>query len=196
MGSRAQRAASIRRCPHRARADLRGPSGDRSGERAPARSCRAPTRGALQILSPQVAELITSESGEGLLAGRRAYITASSVTYAGSRRSPRRLPRGALRCLARVPGRTRRADPGARRDARACRRRRADGVLQRPSPLSDHELHAVRLALPRTSGSTSSPRRGASGGSSSGSVSGSSPGTRRLAGSASRGATTTERSGP
>ena len=95
-----------------------------------------------------------------------------------------------------VPRDARRADPRLRRDARALRGGRRDGVLQRPPPRRG----------PRAPGHPARDRRagavrgvGAEGGASvarnSGWGSGSRRGTRRSAGSASRAATTTERSG-
>ena len=54
-----------------------------------------------RFLSPQVAALISSEQGEQLLAGHRAYITCLFSDLRGSRRSPRRLrPRSSSRCSA------------------------------------------------------------------------------------------------
>ena len=88
-----------------------------------------------RFVSPQVAELVSSDEGEQMLAGHRAYVTAHVL------RPPRLYElhragraRGAVRGAARVPRGARRADPRVRRHARALCRRRAHGLLQRPCP--------------------------------------------------------------
>jgi class 3 adenylate cyclase len=101
-----------------------------------------------RFLSPQVAELITSEDGERLLAGHRAYITCffcdlRGFTAFAETAAPEELfdvlrdYQGALGRLIPAHGGTLEHFAG-------------DGLMvffNDPVPLSDHELSAVRLAL-------------------------------------------------
>jgi class 3 adenylate cyclase len=101
-----------------------------------------------RFLSPQVADLITSESGERLLAGHRAYITClfcdlRGFTAFAETAAPEELfdvlreYQGALGRLIPAHGGTLEHFAG-------------DGLMvffNDPLPLSDHELGAVRLAL-------------------------------------------------
>jgi class 3 adenylate cyclase len=101
-----------------------------------------------RFLSPEVAELITSEDGERLLAGHRAYITClfcdlRGFTAFAETAAPEELfdvlreYQGALGRLIPVHGGTLEHFAG-------------DGLLvffNDPLPLSDHERRAVRLAL-------------------------------------------------
>jgi class 3 adenylate cyclase len=101
-----------------------------------------------RFLSPQVAELITSEGGERLLAGHRAYITClfcdlRGFTAFAETAAPEELfdvlreYQGALGRLIPAHGGTLEHFAG-------------DGLMvffNDPVPLSDHELRAVRLAL-------------------------------------------------
>jgi class 3 adenylate cyclase len=101
-----------------------------------------------RFLSPQVAELITSEGGERLLAGHRAYITClfcdlRGFTAFAEAAAPEELfdvlrdYQGALGRLIPAHGGTLEHFAG-------------DGLMvffNDPLPLSDHELGAVRLAL-------------------------------------------------
>jgi class 3 adenylate cyclase len=101
-----------------------------------------------RFLSPQVAELITSQGGERLLAGHRAYITClfcdlRGFTAFAETAAPEELfdvlreYQGALGRLIPAHGGTLEHFAG-------------DGLMvffNDPLPLSDHELGAVRLAL-------------------------------------------------
>jgi class 3 adenylate cyclase len=101
-----------------------------------------------RFLSPQVAELITSEGGEKLLAGHRAYITClfcdlRGFTAFAETAAPEELfdvlreYQGALGRLVPAHGGTLEHFAG-------------DGLMvffNDPLPLTDHELGAVRLAL-------------------------------------------------
>jgi class 3 adenylate cyclase len=101
-----------------------------------------------RFLSPQVAELITSEDGERLLAGHRAYITClfcdlRGFTAFAETAAPEELfdvlreYQEALGRLITVHGGTLEHFAG-------------DGLMvffNDPLPLDDHELHAVRFAL-------------------------------------------------
>jgi len=101
-----------------------------------------------RFLSPQVADLVTSEGGETLLAGHRAYITClfcdlrGFTTFAETAAPEELLDvlreyHGALGELIPAHGGTLEHFAG-------------DGLMvffNDPLPLSDHELHAVRLAL-------------------------------------------------
>jgi class 3 adenylate cyclase len=101
-----------------------------------------------RFLSPQVAELITSEGGEGLLAGHRAYITClfcdlRGFTAFAETAAPEELfdvlreYQGALGRLIQAHGGTLEHFAG-------------DGLMvffNDPLPLRDHELSAVRFAL-------------------------------------------------
>jgi GAF domain-containing protein len=101
-----------------------------------------------RFLSPEVAELITSEDGENLLAGHRAYITClfsdlRGFTAFAETAAPEELfdvlreYRGALGRLIPAYGGTLEHFAG-------------DGLMvffNDPLPVSDHELRAIRLAL-------------------------------------------------
>jgi class 3 adenylate cyclase len=101
-----------------------------------------------RFVSPQVAELITSEDGENLLAGHRAYITClfsdlRGFTAFAETAAPEELF-DVLREYQGVLGRLIPAHEGTLEHFAG------DGVMvffNDPLPLSDHELHAVRLAL-------------------------------------------------
>ena len=118
-----------------------------------------------RFVAPQVAELVSSS-------GRRAaprrpprlrLVPVLRPTRLHGLRGDRRAG-GAVRRVARVPRRDRRADPGARGDAGALRGRRGDGVLQRPG--RRRRTTSSRRSgsrWPRRSGWPSSPRDGESG---------------------------------
>jgi GAF domain-containing protein len=149
-----------------------------------------------RFLSPEVAELITSEDGENLLAGHRAYITClfsdlRGFTAFAEMAAPEELLdvlREYQGALGLIP------EHGGTLEHFA-----GDGLMvffNDPLPLSNHELRAVRLALAAHERFDELAAAWQKRGSSSGSVSGRRPGTQRLAGSASRDATTTEWSAP
>ena len=88
-----------------------------------------------RFVSPQVADARLVEPGRRAAPGRssRATSRSSSATCAASPRSPRRpRPRRCSMCSREYHALDRRADRRARRHARALRRRRDDGLLQRP----------------------------------------------------------------
>jgi GAF domain-containing protein len=145
-----------------------------------------------RFLSPQVAELVTSEDGEKLLAGHRAYISCLFSDLRGfTSFAETAAPEELLDVL-----RTYHAALGQLipRHEGTLEHFAGDGVMvffNDPLPVADHELQAVRLALAAQERLPSSPTNGESGKPSSVSGSGSRPDTPRLAGSASRDATTT-----
>ena len=84
-----------------------------------------------RFVSPQVAELVSSKQGEQLLAGHRAYISClfsdlRGFTAFAETAAPEELFE-VLRAYHETLG-----EPRVSRDARAFRRRRSDGVFQRP----------------------------------------------------------------
>jgi class 3 adenylate cyclase/putative methionine-R-sulfoxide reductase with GAF domain len=101
-----------------------------------------------RFLSPQVAELITSEDGEKLLAGHRAYVTClfcdlRGFTAYAETAAPEELF-SVLRDYHAMLGRLIAASEGTLEHFAG------DGVMvffNDPLPLRDHELHAVRFAL-------------------------------------------------
>ena len=88
-----------------------------------------------RFLSPQLAELVVSSGDESFLESHRREITSSSATCAASRLRRDGRARGRDGACSRVPRRARRSRPPLRGHARALRRRRADGLLQRPARL-------------------------------------------------------------
>jgi class 3 adenylate cyclase len=101
-----------------------------------------------RFLSPQVAELITSEDGERLLAGHRAYITCLSCDLRGfTAFAETAAPEELFDVLREYQGVLGRLIPthGGTLEHFA-----GDGLMvffNDPLPLSDHELRAVQLAL-------------------------------------------------
>jgi class 3 adenylate cyclase len=101
-----------------------------------------------RFVSPQVAELITSEDGESLLAGHRAYITCLFCDLRGfTSFAETAAPEELLDVLREYQGVLGRLIPehGGTLEHFA-----GDGLMvffNDPLPLSNHELHAVRLAL-------------------------------------------------
>jgi class 3 adenylate cyclase len=101
-----------------------------------------------RFLSPQVAELITSEGGENLLAGHRACITCLFCDLRGfTAFAETAAPEELFDVLREYQGVLGRLIPeyGGTLEHFA-----GDGLMvffNDPLPLSDHELHAVRLAL-------------------------------------------------
>ena len=101
-----------------------------------------------RFVSPQVAELITSEGGESLLAGHRAYITCLFCDLRGfTAFAETAAPEELFEVLRDYQGTLGRLIPayGGTLEHFA-----GDGLMvffNDPLPLSDHELGAVRLAL-------------------------------------------------
>jgi class 3 adenylate cyclase len=101
-----------------------------------------------RFLSPQVAELITSEDGESLLAGHRAYITCLFCDLRGfTAFAETAAPEELFDVLREYQGAVGRLVPthGGTLEHFA-----GDGLMvffNDPLPVSDHELHAVRFAL-------------------------------------------------
>ena len=150
-----------------------------------------------RFVSPQVAELISSRDGEQLLAGHRAYISCLFCDLRGfTAFAETAAPEELFDVLREYHGALGDAHPRVRRDARALRRRRRDGVLQR-SCRRRRPRAPGRPARARRAGAVRGARRGrgASVEPSSGSESASRPATRRSVGSASKAATTTACSG-
>ena len=146
-----------------------------------------------RFLSPQVAALVSSPDGEAMLAGHRREITAMfcdlrNFTTFSETAEPEEVL-GFLRLYHATLGEL---DRRPRGDARALRRRRDHGLLQRPGP-PGRPRRSGRSGSRSTSasGSRTSRPTGAGAATSSRSGSGSRPATRRWAGSASRAATTT-----
>ena len=148
-----------------------------------------------RFLSPQVAALISSEEGEHLLAGHRAYITClfsdlRGFTSFAETAAPEELFE-VLRPYHETIGELIPAYGGTLEHFAG------DGIMvffNDPVAVDDHELAAIRLALAAQERFEELARAGASVTPNSDSGSGSRPGTRRWAASASRGATTTRRS--
>ena len=146
-----------------------------------------------RFLSPQIAALVSSDEGEVLLAGHRAYITCVFCDLRGSTAFVETAaPEEQLEVVRAYHELLGVLIPAARRDARALRRRRGDGVLQRPRAGRGPRAEG-RPVRPGRAGPLRPawPRPGASVASSSTWGSASSPGTPPWAGSASRDATTT-----
>ncbi len=149
-----------------------------------------------RFLSPQVAALISSTQGEQLLAGHRAYISCffcdlRGFTAFAETAAPEELFQ-VLRQYHEMLGELIPAYGGTLEHFAG------DGILvffNDPLDVDDHELQAIRSRSPPRSGSQSWRACGASVGRSSASGSGSRPGTPRSAGSDTKDATTTQRSG-
>ena len=148
-----------------------------------------------RFVSPQVADLLSSQEGERLLAGHRAYVTVLFCDLRGftsfvETAAPEELF-DVLRAYHALVGELI-AEHGGTLEHFA-----GDGVMaffNDPAPVEGHELAAIRMALDLQDGSPTWPRPGGSSGPSSGSGSGSLPDTRRSVGSAMKDATTTGRS--
>ncbi|MGH3035637.1 MAG: adenylate/guanylate cyclase domain-containing protein [Gaiellaceae bacterium] len=101
-----------------------------------------------RFLSPQVAELITSEGGESLLAGHRAYITCLFSDLRGfTAFAETAAPEELFDVLREYQGALGRLIPG---HGGTLEHFAGDGLMvffNDPVPLTDHELGAVRLAL-------------------------------------------------
>jgi class 3 adenylate cyclase len=101
-----------------------------------------------RFLSPQVAELITSERGENLLAGHRAYITCLFSDLRGfTAFAETAAPEELFDVLREYQGAVGRLIPA---HGGTLEHFAGDGLMvffNDPLPLSDHELRAVRLAL-------------------------------------------------
>jgi class 3 adenylate cyclase len=101
-----------------------------------------------RFLSPQVAELITSEGGERLLAGHRAYITCLFCDLRGfTAFAETAAPEELFDVLREYQGAIGRLIPG---HGGTLEHFAGDGLMvffNDPLPVSDHELRAVRLAL-------------------------------------------------
>jgi GAF domain-containing protein len=147
-----------------------------------------------RFLSPRVAELITSNEGEKLLAGHRAYITCLFCDLRGfTAFAETAAPEehfGVLRDYHAALGRLIAPHEGTLEHFAG------DGVMvlfNDPLPLQDHELHAVQFALAAQELFRALAATGTSVESSWDSESVSRLATRRLAGSASKDAMTTVR---
>jgi class 3 adenylate cyclase len=101
-----------------------------------------------RFLSPQVAELVTSEDGEKLLAGHRAYISCLFSDLRGfTSFAETAAPEELLDVLRAYHGALGRLIP---RHEGTLEHFAGDGVMvffNDPLPVADHELQAVRLAL-------------------------------------------------
>ena len=101
-----------------------------------------------RFLSPQVAELITSEHGENLLAGHRAYITCLFSDLRGfTAFAETAAPEELFDVLREYQGAVGRLIPA---HGGTLEHFAGDGLMvffNDPLPVSDHELRAVRLAL-------------------------------------------------
>jgi class 3 adenylate cyclase len=101
-----------------------------------------------RFLSPQVVELITSDDGERLLAGHRAYITCLFCDLRGfTAFAETAAPEELFDVLREYQGALGRLIPG---HGGTLEHFAGDGLMvffNDPVPLDDHELHAVRLAL-------------------------------------------------
>ena len=101
-----------------------------------------------RFVSPQVAEIVSSQEGEQLLAGHRAYISCLFCDLRGfTAFAETAAPEELFEVLRAVPRDARRADPGLRRHAGAFA---GDGLMvffNDPLPVEEHELQAIRLAL-------------------------------------------------
>jgi class 3 adenylate cyclase len=101
-----------------------------------------------RFLSPQVAELITSERGENLLVGHRAYITCLFSDLRGfTAFAETAAPEELFDVLREYQGAIGRLIPA---HGGTLEHFAGDGLMvffNDPFPLSDHELRAVRLAL-------------------------------------------------
>ena len=145
-----------------------------------------------RFLSPQIAALVSSDEGEVLLAGHRAYITCvfcdlrGSTAFVETAAPEEQLE--VVRAYHELLGVLIPEHEGTLEHFAG------DGVMvffNDPVPVADHELKAVRFALAAQDRFAQWPRPGASVASSSTWGSASSPGTPPWAGSASRDATTT-----
>ena len=150
-----------------------------------------------RFLSPQLADLVVDSGDESFLESHRREITVVFCDLRGFtavRRDGR--ARGGHGGPPRVPRGARRPDLPLRGHARAVRRRRAHGLLQRPAPVRrTRPLRAVRMAVAmREPGRATWPRAGAAWATTWASASASPRATPRSAGSASRAASTTPRS--
>jgi GAF domain-containing protein len=149
-----------------------------------------------RFVSPQIAELLSSKQGEQLLAGHRAYISClfsdlRGFTAFAETAAPEELFE-VLRAYHEMLGELIPAHHGTLEHFAG------DGVMvffNDPVTVEDHELKAVRLALAAQGASQSWRTDGEGRGLNSGWESESKPVTQRLAASASKAATTTERSG-
>jgi adenylate cyclase len=101
-----------------------------------------------RFVSPQVAELITSEDGESLLAGHRAYISCLFCDLRGfTAFAETAAPEELFDVLREYQGMLGRLIP---KHGGTLEHFAGDGLMvffNDPVPLPDHELHAVQLAL-------------------------------------------------
>ena len=152
-GGRLQRrtngARSVHRRADRAAADVRRPGCHRRRQHSPDGGGRAPAHGACRASSRRRwPSSCPRARGSGCSRATAPTSRPCSSTSAASRASPSwPSPRSCSRCCGEYHVGLGELIPRVRRHARALRRGRAHGLLQRPGPGREHELKAVQLAL-------------------------------------------------